>query len=150
MQLLLLTKNDCELCELAEATHSQLLAEYSDPIDSNLSRFARVDIDACEWLGERYGWSIPVFVKIDLQRCLDSLFLSGHSISDYPAWLSETGTRKVSGLLQEQLKLALVDPSGEAGSTKSHASNPHVPEDRLSIELYWPFTKAQLRKFLFV
>lgn len=150
MPLLLLTKNDCELCELAEATHAQLLAEYSEPISSNLGRFARADINACEWLAKRYGWSIPVFVKIDLQGGLDSLLPSGHGISDYPAWLSETGTRAVSSLLQEQLKLALVDPSDEAGSTTSHASNPHVPEDRLANELYWPFTKAQLRKFLFV
>lgn len=154
MNLLLLSREDCELCEVAEARLREVASVSDSPRLASLAEnFQRVDIASCEWLNARYGWSIPVFILVEALINVESPAHDALGASHSMRWLTPAQTARVSELLQSQLQNAVAaGPDNGLRIDREQLDgvgrNPHLPDVVFRNELYWPFSEGQLRKYL--
>lgn len=120
----LLGKEECELCDKAE----QILASLGF---SQSNDYKKLDILKDEYLSSRYGWHIPVLIKV--------------ATSEYNGWdKHEAEEQLLSSYLQNQLIQASETSTEEGGASIEKILN----SEGDSLELFWPFPPSRARDFI--
>ncbi len=129
----MLGKEDCELCDVAEALIRDLA------VGEKVVPYQKIDILDDAFLTERYGWHIPVLI------CA-SPFESGQGVNasvdveernEHQYGQGESLAHTISTYLQKQNK-----------RQAKNSGQPLCNDKGDAIELYWPFPVSRLRAFL--